>query len=45
MENQAVYGMGLMPPPLELLGNAAYGIIYTVLLLAIATLIFSRRQF
>lgn len=44
-KNQAVYGMGLMPPPLELLTHAAYGTIYTVLLLAVATLIFSRRQF
>jgi ABC-type transport system involved in multi-copper enzyme maturation permease subunit len=43
--NQAVYGTALLPPPLELLNHAAYGIFYTVLLLAITTLIFSRRQF
>lgn len=44
-KNQAVYGMALMPPPLELLSHAAYGLIYTTLLLTIAVLIFSRRQF
>ncbi|QYO68006.1 hypothetical protein [Leptolyngbya sp. 7M] len=44
-KNQAVYGIELMPSPLELAGHAAYGMIYTALLLAIATFIFSRRQF
>jgi ABC-type transport system involved in multi-copper enzyme maturation permease subunit len=44
-KNQAVYGMELMPSPLELVSHAAYGLIYTMLLLAIATFIFSRRQF
>ncbi|MBW4467527.1 MAG: ABC transporter permease [Pegethrix bostrychoides GSE-TBD4-15B] len=44
-KNQAVYGMNLMPAPLELAGHAAYGLLYTSLLLAIATFIFSRRQF
>jgi ABC-type transport system involved in multi-copper enzyme maturation permease subunit len=44
-KNQSVYGMALMPSPLELAGHAAYGLLYTALLLAIATLIFSRRQF
>ncbi len=44
-KNQAVYGMALMPTPLELAGHAAYGLLYTALLLAIATLIFARRQF
>lgn len=44
-KNQAVYGMNLMPAPLELFGHAAYGLLYTTLLLAIATFIFSRRQF
>ncbi|GAB4233089.1 MAG: ABC transporter permease subunit [Elainellaceae cyanobacterium] len=45
LKNQAVYGAELLPQPAELLGNAAYGITYIVLLLAIAVLIFSRRQF
>lgn len=44
-KNQAVYGMDLLPSPLELASHAAYGLIYTALLLAIATFIFSRRQF
>lgn len=44
-KNQAVYGIDLLPPPLELVSHAAYGLIYTALLLAIATFIFSRRQF
>lgn len=41
--NEAVYG--LLPNPTELLTSAAYGVLYTILLLAVATLIFSRRQF
>ena len=41
--NEAVYG--LLPDSTQLLSNAVYGIIYTILLLTIATLIFSRRQF
>ncbi len=45
LKNQAVYGAELLPPPLELLGSAAYGLFYTVLLLAIASLIFSKREF
>lgn len=45
LKNQAVYGLGLLPQPLELITNAAYGLVYTALLLAIAILIFARRQF
>lgn len=44
-KNQAVYSIDLLPPPLELASHAAYGLIYTALVLAIATFIFSRRQF
>jgi ABC-type transport system involved in multi-copper enzyme maturation permease subunit len=43
LKNQAVYG--LLPSPLTLLSNGLYGLFYTVLLLAIAILIFSRREF
>jgi len=43
LKNQAVYG--LLPAPDLLLQNALYAVLYIVLLLAIATLIFSRRQF
>jgi ABC-type transport system involved in multi-copper enzyme maturation permease subunit len=45
LKNQAVYGMEILPKPLDLLGDAAYSLVYTALLLAIATLIFSRREF
>lgn len=43
LKNEAVYG--ILPSPLTLLGNGVYALFYTVLLLAIAILIFSRREF
>ncbi|MFE1746236.1 ABC transporter permease [Coleofasciculus sp. H7-2] len=43
LKNQAVYG--LLPSSSALLTDALYGLVYTVLLLAIAILIFSRREF
>lgn len=43
--NQAIYGLELFPAPPELLAHAGYGILYTFLLLLIATFIFSRREF
>lgn len=43
LKNQAVYG--ILPPPEILLSHAVYGVLYTVLLLAITILIFVRRQF
>jgi ABC-type transport system involved in multi-copper enzyme maturation permease subunit len=43
LRNDAVYG--LLPDSTQLLNNAVYGIFYTILLLAIAIAIFSRRQF
>ena len=45
LKNQAVYGPELLPDPLTLIANAGYGLFYTVLLLMIAILIFSRREF
>lgn len=45
LKNQAVYGTTLLPPPIELLGSAAYGIFYTTVVLSIAILIFSKREF
>jgi len=45
LKNQAIYGMELLPSPLELLSNAVYGLFYITLLLALAIVIFSRRQF
>ncbi|MBW4473087.1 MAG: ABC transporter permease [Stenomitos rutilans HA7619-LM2] len=43
LKNQAVYGQ--LPGLSLLLENAAYGILYIVVLLAIATFVFSRREF
>lgn len=43
LKNQAVYH--LIPSPEVLLINAGYGLLYTVLVLAIASLIFSIREF
>jgi ABC-type transport system involved in multi-copper enzyme maturation permease subunit len=43
LKNEAVYG--LLPSSMTLLGHAAYAVVYTILLLAIAILIFSRREF
>ncbi len=45
LKNEAVYGLSLLPAPVDLLGHAVYGLLYTGLLLAIAILIFSRREF
>jgi ABC-type transport system involved in multi-copper enzyme maturation permease subunit len=43
LKNEVAYG--LLPSVGDLLANALYGIVYTALLLAIAILIFSRREF
>jgi Cu-processing system permease protein len=43
LKNQAVYG--LLPDSGTLALNAGYGVLYIVLLLAIASLVFSRREF
>ncbi|PSF36635.1 ABC transporter permease [Aphanothece hegewaldii CCALA 016] len=43
LKNDAVYG--LLPSVETLISNATYGILYTCLLLGIAILVFSRRQF
>jgi ABC-type transport system involved in multi-copper enzyme maturation permease subunit len=45
LRNEAVYGAELFPDPFDLVSHALYGIAYAVLLLAIATVIFSRREF
>jgi ABC-type transport system involved in multi-copper enzyme maturation permease subunit len=45
LKNQAIYGINLLPQPAELLTTAGYAIVYIALLLTIATMIFSRRQF
>lgn len=43
LHNEAVYG--LLPPIGSLLFNALYGIVYMIFFLAIAVIIFARRQF
>lgn len=43
LRNEAVYG--LLPEPTVLLSHAVYAVLYTVLVLAIATWVFSQRQF
>jgi Cu-processing system permease protein len=43
LRDAAVYGQ--VPPPAELLGDALYGLVYTLLLLILAVLVFARREF
>lgn len=43
LKNEAVYG--ILPSPQELWSSALYGLLYIILLLTLANLIFSRRQF
>jgi Cu-processing system permease protein len=45
LKNQAVYGIEVLPNPEMLFFNAVYALVYIVLLLAIAIMIFSRREF
>jgi ABC-type transport system involved in multi-copper enzyme maturation permease subunit len=45
LKNLAVYGLQALPNPTTLLSNAGYGLFYSSMLLAIAILIFSRREF
>ncbi|MEN9278796.1 MAG: hypothetical protein Q6K92_10370, partial [Thermostichus sp. DG_1_5_bins_95] len=43
LRDAAVYGQ--IPPVGELLGDAFYGLVYTILLLILAVLVFAQRQF
>lgn len=45
IKNVAVYGLGALPAPETLALNVGYGLIYIILLLAIAIAIFSVREF
>ena len=45
LKNHAVYGLQALPSPTVLMANAGYGLLYSSMLLAIAILIFSRREF
>lgn len=45
LKNDAVYGLQALPEPIALITNAGYGLLYSLMLLAIAILIFSQREF
>ncbi|MCF2145641.1 ABC transporter permease [Desmonostoc muscorum LEGE 12446] len=45
LKNNAVYGLQALPDTTTLIANASYGLVYSVMLLAIAILIFSQREF
>lgn len=45
LKNDAVYGIAALPNSTALISNVGYSLLYSVMLLAIAILIFSRREF
>ncbi|MDZ8185716.1 MAG: ABC transporter permease [Nostoc sp. ChiSLP02] len=45
LKNDAVYGLQALPDTTSLIINAGYGLLYSALLLAIAVVIFSKREF
>ncbi|MDJ0618384.1 MAG: ABC transporter permease [Calothrix sp. MO_192.B10] len=45
LQNDAVYGLQALPNFTTLIGNSLYGIFYSLMLVAIAILIFSQREF
>jgi ABC-type transport system involved in multi-copper enzyme maturation permease subunit len=45
LKNDAVYGMQALPNATMLIANAGYGILYSIMLLAIASFVFSKREF
>lgn len=45
LRNEAVYGLTLLPSPLELTSHFLYALFYIGLLLTLTVLIFARRQF
>jgi len=45
LKNEAVYGVRALSDTTILIANAGYGLLYSVMLLAIAILIFSQREF
>lgn len=45
LKNEAVYGLSALPDSTTLFISAGYSLIYTAMLLALASLIFSRREF
>ncbi|KOP28234.1 ABC transporter permease [Hapalosiphon sp. MRB220] len=45
IKNDAIYGLAAFPNSMTLISNIGYGLLYTLMLLAIAILIFSQREF
>jgi ABC-type transport system involved in multi-copper enzyme maturation permease subunit len=45
LKNDAVYGLQALPDTMVLITNAGYGLLYSFMLLAVAILIFSQREF
>jgi ABC-type transport system involved in multi-copper enzyme maturation permease subunit len=45
LKNNAVYGIAAIPNSATLIANAGYGLLYTVMLLAVAVFIFSQKEF
>lgn len=45
LKNDAVYGVAALPDSMALITNASYALLYSVILLAIAIFIFSKREF
>ena len=45
LKNDAVYGLQARPDPITLVTNAGYSLLYSFMLLAIAIIIFLRREF
>ncbi|MBE9005473.1 ABC transporter permease [Fortiea sp. LEGE XX443] len=45
LKNDAVYGLQALPNATILITNAGYGVLYSIMLLAIASFIFSKREF
>ncbi|MDM3845077.1 MAG: ABC transporter permease subunit [Aphanizomenon gracile PMC649.10] len=45
LKNDAVYGLQALPDPITLVANAGYSLLYSFMLLAIAIIIFLRREF
>ncbi|MER3494416.1 MAG: ABC transporter permease [Mastigocladus sp. ERB_26_2] len=45
VKNDAIYGLAALPNSTTLISNVGYGLLYTLMLLVIAILIFSQREF
>ncbi|MCC5636976.1 ABC transporter permease [Nostoc sp. CHAB 5844] len=45
LKNDAVYGLQALPNATILITNAGYGVLYSIMLLAIASFVFSKREF